>query len=234
MFQVVEYRDSSGLPAGIIAGMNERTLSPLDRLLVGINDALTTVTRPATRPTRTNPAADLPEAELTGPEKSHAAGLMRVNHAGEVAAQGLYQGHAAVSGDTSIKQQMRDAAGEELDHLGWCEQRLDELESRPSILSPVWYAGAFAIGAASGVLGDRWALGFVEETEQQVTEHLAGHLRDLPEADRRSRAIVSKMRNEEQAHGENAKAAGASELPAPLKTLMRLTAKIMTLTAYRM
>ena len=214
--------------------MDERILSPLDRLLVGINDALTTVTRPASRSTRENPAADLPEADLSASEKSHAAGLMRVNHAGEVAAQALYQGHAAVSKDPLIEQQMRDAASEELDHLGWCEQRLDELASEPSVLSPVWYAGAFAIGAASGVLGDRWALGFVEETERQVAEHLAGHLQTLPGNDERSRAIVSKMRDEEQVHGENAKAAGASELPAPLKRLMRLTAKIMTQTAYRM
>lgn len=214
--------------------MDERILSPLDRLLVGINDALTTVTRPASRSTRENPAADLPEADLSASEKSHAAGLMRVNHAGEVAAQALYQGHAAVSKDPFIGQQMRDAASEELDHLGWCEQRLDELASEPSVLSPVWYAGAFAIGAASGVLGDRWALGFVEETERQVAEHLAGHLQTLPGNDERSRAIVSKMRDEEQVHGENAKAAGASELPAPLKRLMRLTAKIMTQTAYRM
>jgi ubiquinone biosynthesis monooxygenase Coq7 len=214
--------------------MDERILSPLDRLLVGINDALTTVTRPASRSTRENPAADLPEADLSASEKSHAAGLMRVNHAGEVAAQALYQGHAAVSKDPLIGQQMRDAASEELDHLGWCEQRLDELDSEPSVLSPVWYAGAFAIGAASGVLGDRWALGFVEETERQVAEHLAGHLQTLPGNDERSRAIVSKMRDEEQVHGENAKAAGASELPAPLKRLMRLTAKIMTQTAYRM
>jgi len=214
--------------------MDERTLSPLDHLLVGLNDALTTVSRPTTRSTRTNPAADLPEDDLSASEKGHAAGLMRVNHAGEVAAQGLYQGHAAVSRDLQIEQQMRQAAKEELDHLGWCEQRLDELGSEPSILSPVWYAGAFAIGAASGLLGDRWALGFVEETEQQVAEHLDGHLQDLPTADERSRAIVSKMRDEEQAHGENAKAAGASELPAPLKKLMRLTAKFMTQTAYRM
>ena len=214
--------------------MDERILSPLDRLLVGINDALTTVTRPASRSTRKNPAADLPEADLSASEKTHAAGLMRVNHAGEVAAQALYQGHAAVSKDPLIEQQMRDAADEELDHLGWCEQRLDELDSEPSVLSPVWYAGAFAIGAASGVLGDRWALGFVEETERQVAEHLAGHLQTLPDNDERSRAIVSQMRDEEQAHGENAQAAGAVELPAPLKRLMRLTAKIMTQTAYRM
>ncbi len=214
--------------------MDQRVLSPLDRLLSGINSALTTVAGPPTRPTRENPAGDLPEAQLTDDEKSHAAGLMRVNHAGEVAAQGLYQGHAAASRDPSIEQQMRHAAEEELDHLGWCEQRLDELGSRPSILGPVWYAGAFVLGAASGALGDRWALGIVEETERQVSEHLTSHLDRLPESDTRSRAIVLQMRDEEEAHSENARAAGASELPDSVKNLMRLTAKIMTSTAYRM
>lgn len=214
--------------------MDQRDLSPLDRLLSGINSALTTVAGPPTRPTRENPAGDLPEAQLTDDEKSHAAGLMRVNHAGEVAAQGLYQGHAAASRDPSIEQQMRHAAEEELDHLGWCEQRLDELGSRPSILGPVWYAGAFVLGAASGALGDRWALGIVEETERQVSEHLTSHLDRLPESDTRSRAIVLQMRDEEEAHSENARAAGASELPDSVKNLMRLTAKIMTSTAYRM
>lgn len=214
--------------------MDQRVLSPLDRLLSGINNALTTVTRPPARSTRANPAGDLAETELTGDERSHAAGLMRVNHAGEVAAQGLYQGHAAASRDPSIEQQMRDAADEELDHLGWCEQRLDELGSRPSILGPVWYAGAFVLGAASGALGDRWSLGIVEETERQVSEHLTGHLGRLPESDARSRAIVMQMRDEEEAHGENARAAGASKLPDPVKRLMRMTAKIMTTTAYRM
>ena len=214
--------------------MNDRTLSPLDRLLSGVNNALTTVARPTPRATRANPAGDLPEAALSSNEKSHAAGLMRVNHAGEVAAQGLYQGHAAVSRDPSIEQQMRHAADEELDHLGWCEQRLDELDSRPSLLGPVWYASAFIVGAASGALGDRWSLGFVQETERQVSEHLTGHLDKLPAGDTRSRAIVRQMRDEEEEHGENARVAGASELPDPVKNLMRLTARIMTTTAYRM
>lgn len=214
--------------------MNQRTLSPLDRLLSGINNALTTVARPPTRATRANPAGDIPESNLSTDEISHAAGLMRVNHAGEVAAQGLYQGHAVASRDPSIEQQMRQAADEELDHLGWCEQRLDELGSRPSILGPVWYAGAFVLGAASGALGDRWSLGFVEETEHQVSEHLTGHLDALPPSDARSRAIVMQMRDEEETHGENARLAGASGLPDPVKSLMRVTARIMTRTAYRM
>ncbi len=214
--------------------MEQRTFSPLDRFLVGINNALTTVARPTHRASRDNPAGDIPEAALSGDEKTHAAGLMRVNHAGEVAAQGLYQGHAAASRDPSIAQQMRHAADEELDHLGWCEQRLDELGARPSLLGPLWYAGAFAVGAASGVIGDRWSLGFVQETERQVSDHLTGHLDKLPSKDARSRAIVEQMRDEEELHGENARVAGASELPESVKKLMQLTARIMTSAAYRM
>src|SRR5690606_15571686 len=139
----------------------------------------------------------------------HAAGLMRVNHAGEIAAQGLYQGHAAVARSQSIVDHMREAAAEELDHLGWCEQRLEELGAAPSRLRPLWDTGAFTTGAASGAVGDRWSLGFVEETERQVAEHLEGHLDRLPPSDARSRAIIERMRLEEQQHGARAKAAGA-------------------------
>jgi ubiquinone biosynthesis monooxygenase Coq7 len=157
---------------------------------------------------------------------------MRVNHAGEIAAQGLYQGHAAVARNRSMGEQMQQAADEEMDHLGWCEQRLRELGENPSRLSPVWYAGAFMIGAASGMIGDRWSLGFIEETEKQVADHLTSHLQRLPASDQRSRAVVTRMRDEEQQHGANAKAAGAVALPAPVRRLMRLTAKVMTGTAY--
>lgn len=157
---------------------------------------------------------------------------MRVNHAGEVAAQALYKGHAAVARDSSIERQMQQAAAEEFDHLAWCEQRIHELGETPSRLSPVWYAGAFAIGAASGALGDKWSLGFIAETERQVCEHLDTHLQGLPAEDSKSRAIVAQMRDEEQRHGEDAVAAGAAELPKPVKRLMQLTARIMTRTAY--
>jgi ubiquinone biosynthesis monooxygenase Coq7 len=170
---------------------------------------------------------------LSRKEVDHSAGLMRVNHAGEVAAQGLYQGHAAVARNRLIARQMQDAADEERDHLGWCDQRLAELGSHPSRLSPVWYAGAFFIGAASGVLGDKWSLGFIEETEKQVCEHLRGHLARLPKNDARSRAIVRQMRDEEEQHGSNARSAGAADLPVPIRRLMRLTSRVMTLTAYR-
>jgi ubiquinone biosynthesis monooxygenase Coq7 len=217
----------------IMLPMNSRELNPLDRLLSGIDAGLRTLVAPTVRHTRPNPAEEIPDADLSAAEKAHAAGLMRVNHAGEVAAQGLYQGHASVARDKSTEKQMLEAADEELDHLGWCEQRLDELGESPSKLRPVWYTGAFAIGAASGILGDRWSLGFIEETERQVAEHLTGHLQMLPETDARSRAIVKQMCEEEEVHGANAKLAGAASLPLAIRGLMRLTAKVMTSAAYR-
>jgi len=214
--------------------MQERQLTPLDRLLAGANNALRTIAAPAGHPARKNPAGDIDETDLSDKQKTHAAGLMRVNHAGEVAAQALYQGHAMVARDPNIEQQMQRAANEEFDHLAWCEQRLTELGSRPSVLSPIWYSGAFAIGAASGILGDKWSLGFIAETEKQVCAHLESHLEELPDNDDKSRAIVTQMRDEEEEHGENAIEAGAAELPAPLQRLMQLTAKVMTNTAYRL
>jgi len=214
--------------------MQERHLTPLDRLLAGANNALRTIAAPAGMPTRENPSADIAETDLSDKQMTHAAGLMRVNHAGEVAAQALYQGHAMVARDPSIERQMQRAANEEFDHLAWCEQRLTELNSRPSLLSPIWYSGAFAIGAASGILGDKWSLGFIAETEKQVCAHLDSHLENLPDNDDKSRAIVKQMRDEEEEHGENAIEAGAAELPAPLQRLMKLTAKVMTNTAYRL
>jgi len=214
--------------------MQERQLTPLDRLLASANNALRTIAAPAGRPARKNPAGDIEETDLSDQQKTHAAGLMRVNHAGEVAAQALYQGHAMVARDPNIEQQMQRAANEEFDHLAWCEQRLSELGSRPSVLSPIWYSGAFAIGAASGILGDKWSLGFIAETEKQVCAHLDSHLEELPDNDDKSRAIVQQMRDEEEEHGENATEAGAAELPAPLQRLMQLTAKVMTNTAYRL
>ena len=217
----------------IIPPMDDRQFTPLDRLIGSIDYALRTVSSSPTRAARPNPAADIENTCLTADEKAHAAGLMRVNHAGEIAAQGLYQGHAAVARDPSIEEQMKDAADEELDHLAWCEQRLTELESGPSILRPFWYGGAFVMGAASGVLGDKWSLGFIEETERQVSEHLTGHLDRLPENDLRSRAIVTQMRDEEEEHGAKASKAGAAALPAPVRGLMRAVAKLMTRTAYR-
>lgn len=213
--------------------MHDRQLSPLDKFIAGIGTALAGGQAPPARPPRDYPADAISESELTDREKNHAAGLMRVNHAGEVAAQGLYHGHAAVARDRSIEEQMQHAAEEEHDHLSWCEQRLKELDAEPSQLSPLWYAGSFAIGALSGVFGDRWSLGFIAETERQVCEHLDGHMDALPDGDERSRAIVSTMRDEEAQHGADAVAAGAAELPKPVRELMKLTSRIMTTTAYR-
>ncbi len=212
--------------------MHERQLTPLDRLLASANNALKTVAKPAGRSARQSPAEHIIDADLDAKDKTHAAGLMRVNHAGEVCAQALYQGHAAVARDRTIEAQMQDAADEEFDHLAWCEQRINELGEDVSKLSPFWYAGAFAIGAASGVLGDKWSLGFIAETERQVCDHLDSHLDSLPPEDAKSRAIVEQMRDEEAEHGENAIEAGAAELPAPIKRLMQITAKVMTRTAY--
>lgn len=212
--------------------MNMRQLTPIDRLLASANNALRTVAAPAGRSARPNPAANIIDADLDARQKRHAAGLMRINHAGEVAAQALYQGHATVARDKHVEAQMQHAADEEFDHLAWCEERIQELGENVSKLSPFWYAGAYAIGAASGILGDKWSLGFIAETERQVCAHLDDHLEDLPPEDVKSRAIVEQMRDEEEEHGENAKNAGAADLPAPVKRLMRMTAKVMTKTAY--
>jgi len=173
-----------------------------------------------------------PESELTPAEKRHTAGLMRVNHAGEIAAQGLYRGQAALSRSTSTRDFMRRAAAEEGDHLAWCETRLRELDSKPSLLNPLWYLGSFAMGAAAAALGDRVSLGFVTETERQVEGHLASHLDRLPANDQRSRQIVEQMKTDEAAHAQAARSAGASELPSPLPTLMRYAARVMTSSAY--
>jgi ubiquinone biosynthesis monooxygenase Coq7 len=212
--------------------MEKRQLTPLDRLLASANNALRTVAAPAGRTARDNPAANIIDADLSASQKQHAAGLMRINHAGEVAAQALYQGHATVARDKDIERQLQRAADEEFDHLAWCEQRIQELGEDVSKLSPFWYAGAYAIGAASGILGDKWSLGFIAETEKQVCAHLDSHLNSLPPEDVKSRAIVEQMRDEEEEHGDNAVEAGAADLPAPIKGLMRITAKVMTKTAY--
>ena len=210
-----------------------RTLSPLDRALVEIERALGAIFEPAPVAVRPSPALSMEDAPLDDAERRHSAGLMRVNHVGEVCAQALYFGQAAVAHDEAQRARMLEAAAEETDHLGWCGERLKELDSRPSLLNPLWYAGAYAIGAAAGLVSDRLSLGFVVETERQVEAHLGEHLEKLPEVDARSRAIVSVMKDDEARHAKNALAAGAEILPDPMPALMRFASNVMKAVAYR-
>lgn len=214
----------------------DRDYTPADRLLLQLSGGLARLTRGADRPARPAagyPAARVAEAPMGESERRRAAGLMRVNHAGEVSAQALYQGQAMVARRPELRAHLLGAAAEERSHLEWCEARLRELGDRPSRLGPLWYAGSFAIGAAAGLVGDRASLGFVEETEKQVVEHLDEHLGSLPRQDRRSRAIVAAMKEDEARHGEEAVAAGAVPVPAPVRRLMRGVAKLMKFGAYR-
>jgi ubiquinone biosynthesis monooxygenase Coq7 len=213
--------------------MTSRTLSPLDRALVEIERALETVFVAAPPASQPSPAQDIADGDLDDHARRHSAGLMRVNHVGEVCAQALYFGQAAVARDDALRAQMLAAAAEETDHLAWCGERLTELGSRASLLNPLWYAGAYAIGAGAGAIGDRLSLGFVVETERQVEAHLGEHLETLPAGDERSRAIVRRMKEDEARHAEHALAAGARQLPAPIPTLMRLASKVMKAVAYR-
>ena len=167
--------------------MEKKIQSPLDKLISSIDEVRLLIESNQSKEYRKNPASGLPEDDLTTSERAHAAALMRINHAGEVAAQGLYQGHAVFTENNSLKDQMEKAADEELDHLNWCRERVEELGEKTSIFSPMWYAGSFVIGAASGYFGDKWSLGFIEETEKQVSEHLTKHLESLPEKDKKSR-----------------------------------------------
>lgn len=210
----------------------------LDTLLTTLDKALKAVlvTPVAARPTprAQTPLAETAPADMSPEDQREAANLMRVNHAGEVAAQGLYHGQALFAAQPEIRALLDQAAREEADHLAWCAERLQQLGSRPSLLSPLWYAGSFAIGAAAALGGDKLSLGFVSETEKQVEGHIDSHLKRLPESDGQSRAILEAMRSDEIAHGAAARAAGGTELPAPLQTLMRATAKVMTETSYRL
>ena len=213
--------------------MTNRQLSALDRGLIEIERALETIFVAAPVAAQPSPATGIPEADLDTIARKHAAGLMRVNHVGEVCAQALYFGQAAVARESALRAQMLDAAAEENDHLAWCGERLEEPGSRASLLNPLWYAGAYAIGAVAGLVGDRVSLGFVVETERQVEAHLGEHLQKLPRDDERSRAIVARMKDDEARHAERALAAGARTLPAPIPTLMRLASKVMKTVAYR-
>ncbi|MGQ0429567.1 MAG: 2-polyprenyl-3-methyl-6-methoxy-1,4-benzoquinone monooxygenase [Gammaproteobacteria bacterium] len=210
--------------------MERATASPLDRLLELAEAGLrASFARPdSRRPTPGEP--DVAPADQA--VRRHVAGLMRVNHAGEIAAQGLYHGQALTARSPETRAALAQAAAEEGDHLAWCRDRLDELGSRASLLGPLWYAGSVAIGAVAGLAGDRISLGFMAETERQVEGHLDSHLEKLPPEDRRSRAIIEQMKTDEAGHGRAALAAGGAPLPEPVPRLMRLTARIMTGTAY--
>jgi ubiquinone biosynthesis monooxygenase Coq7 len=207
-------------------------LTALDQLIVEFDKGLRTLSG-ALRSGRALPGESLPESEMSDADRRHAAGLMRVNHSGEVCAQALYQGQALASGNAELKVSLAEAAREEEDHLAWTEHRIRELGGRTSLLAPVWYAGSLAMGFAAGKLGDDWNLGFLKETERQVEAHLAGHLDRLPESDARTRAIVEQMKSDEAGHADMAGQLGARELPLPVKLAMKLTAKVMTTVAYR-
>lgn len=208
-----------------------RRLTRTDAWISTLDHSLKTLAgvAPQSRPT---PTASQPDQEMDEAERRHAAALMRVNHVGEVCAQALYRAQALRTRNDELREHLEHAAQEELDHLAWTAERLRELNDRPSLLNPLWYAGAFAIGTAAGVVGDHVSLGFVVETERQVGQHLASHLERLPAGDHSSRAIVAQMKDEEERHADEALARGAIELPAPVKQLMRLAARVMTRTAH--
>ncbi len=205
---------------------------PLDQLVLGLDRAIKTLSG-GYRAQRPNPANQSDETELEHAERRHAAGLMRVNHAGEICAQALYEGQALTARSEAARQTLLEAAQEERDHLSWCAERLQELDARPSVLDPVFYGASFVMGALTGLAGDKVSLGFVEATEDQVVAHLDRHMQDLPPADQKSRAIVDQMRRDESRHGEEALAHGGQVFPAPVKKLMTLISKVMTDTTYR-
>jgi ubiquinone biosynthesis monooxygenase Coq7 len=207
--------------------------SVIDDLIIGFDRSLRTLTG-THRGVRDFPGEDLPEVDLTEEERRHAAGLMRVNHTGEVCAQALYQGQALASRNAELKRELEVAAREEEDHLAWTKRRVRELGARTSVLDPLFYAGSLALGFAAGKLGDRWNLGFLKETERQVEAHLQGHLDRLPERDERTRIVIEQMKRDEAGHAETAAALGASDLPLPVKLAMKLAAKVMTATTYRL
>ncbi len=214
--------------------MRTRQYNPFDHLVMNADQALRTLAGKPLVTERPNPAQTCAEqAELTESEKDESIRLMRVNHSGEVAAQALYQGQALTARLGAVRERMERAAAEENDHLAWCEGRIRELGGRLSLLNPVWYLGSFVIGAAAGIAGDKWSLGFVAETEQQVTEHLDSHLHRIADKDVKSRAILEQMKIDEMKHSATAKRAGGADLPRPVRRLMKLVSKIMTGSAYR-
>lgn len=213
--------------------MSERRLTGFDRMLIQADRALRTLSPGTPSHGRPSPARTEPEADMTDAERRHAAGLMRVNHSGEVCAQALYQGQALTAKLPQVRGEMERAADEEIDHLAWCDQRLRELDSRPSLLNPLWYGLSFGLGAAAGKISDQVSLGFVAATEEQVCKHLESHLQRLPAQDAKSRAVVEQMRIDEEEHGHAALDAGGARFPAPMKGMMTLVSKVMTSITYR-
>ncbi len=209
-----------------------RHYSPLDRFFMHVDTALRTIAGKPILTERPNPAAPIADSELSEQERVLAGRLMRINHAGEVSAQGLYEGQALTAKLPEVRDKFERAALEENDHLEWCERRAHELGTHVSHLNPFWYFGSLAIGAAAGLAGDKWSLGFVVETEHQVVKHLDEHLAQLSPEDRKSRAILEQMKEDEMHHATMALHAGGAELPLPVKGLMKLTSKVMTKTAY--
>ena len=203
----------------------------LDTLIVRADRALRTLFAPAAT-LRPVPGRELPDADLSAEERRHAAGLMRVNHAGEICAQALYEGQSLTARNPEARGALERAAWEEMEHLAWTERRIEELGGRKSLLNPLWYAGSYALGAAAGLIGDRWNLGFLAETEHQVVNHLEDHLGRLPSADGKSRAILEQMKEDEAKHATTAIVHGAAELPAPVRLGMKLASRVMTRSAY--
>lgn len=210
-----------------------RQHTPLDKLLISADTVLRTLVPGAAEPYRASPARDEPEQDMTAQERKHAAGLMRINHTGEVCAQALYQGQALTAKLPEVREQMDYAAKEEIDHLAWCEQRIRQLGSRPSLLNPAFYGMSFGIGALAGAAGDKYSLGFVAATEQQVCKHLDEHMQHLPYNDQKSRAILQQMYVDEEQHAEQALSAGGIRFPVPVKLAMKAMSKVMTKSVYR-
>lgn len=213
--------------------MPPRRLSLIDRLIIEADSVLRTVTNRGHSAGRPSPSEGHADSELSDRERRHVAGLMRVNHTGEVCAQALYQGQSLTAKLPVVREEMQQAAAEEVDHLVWCEQRLRELDSQPSALNPAWYGMSFALGAVAGAISDKVSLGFVAATEERVCNHLRDHLKSLPEDDRKSRLILQKMLEDEQRHGDKALEAGGTDFPRPVKDAMTLVSQVMTRSSYR-
>jgi ubiquinone biosynthesis monooxygenase Coq7 len=213
--------------------MRQRRLSLVDKLITEVDSVMRTVTNRGNSAGRPSPSEGHTDAELSEQERQHVAGLMRVNHTGEVCAQALYQGQALTAKLPSVREDMQEAAAEEVDHLVWCEQRLRELGSHTSYLNPAWYGMSFAMGAIAGAIGDKVSLGFVAATEERVCNHLRDHLQQLPDEDRKSQLILQQMLEDEQRHGENALQAGGTDFPRPVKDAMTTVSQVMTRASYR-